>query len=265
MTNWILIFLAVNIVIYSVILSNFLSRSFLNFLNIGQGNSVLIFNRRNVFLYDTGPSGFRLLKELRNNLPPFQKTIDVLFLSHPDKDHYGGTEELISRYKVRIVLIPFIESKESGWLQLLQKLQQNRIKIIKLRIGDIVKTKDFQIAILNPPTNFKLNDNDASLVLKIQRKHSYLLTGDIEQRGVKNLINCCRDLIKSEIILVPHHGSKYSLNFLFWQLVNPSLAIIQVGKNNYGHPHREVLETFHNLNIHFKRTDLDGEIKFIEF
>lgn len=261
MKNLILLFLVIDLVLLTIILS-LPEKNRVVFFDVGQGSSVLLQSGKNAFLYDTGKSGYQVLQGLRNTLPFFQKRIDILFISHSDKDHYQGAFDIFERYKVRYLIISR-NFTESGFQKLLQVAKERGTKILVLDRNDEIITPAFKIFILHPNKNFTGKDNDLSLVLKVIGKNSsFLLTGDIEQKAIQSLLGCCRQLLQSEIFLWPHHGSKYSLNIDFLKTIMPSEVIIQVGPNYYGHPHKEVLQILNTLKIPFLRTDLNGQLEF---
>lgn len=261
MSRLILIFFLVNLLTFSIIFEDLFSKDKVVFLDVGQGSSILIKHRRKIFLYDVGGNKTKILKGLREEIPFFKRKIEVVFLSHADKDHYGVFEELSSRYKIKVLVVPDHFFQDAEWVITLQKIQ-NKIHIVKLRRGDIILDGNLKFLVLNPwPSLKNSGDNNNSLVLKIEKIKSFLLTGDIEKEAIEDILKCCRQILLSDFLAIPHHGSKYSLSLDFLKTVNPKLAIIQVGKNNYRHPHSEVLEALEKLKIDYARTDLGGSIK----
>ncbi len=245
----------INFVLYYVIFDFLNQKTLVAFLDIGQGESVLIKNKNNIFLYDTGKYPSLLFKEIDKFTPFYSKKIDILFLSHPDKDHYFAAFELLKRYKIRLVAINGFDSEDALYQKLIKEVDNLKIPVIVLKRGASVSDNHFNFLVLHPDRDYK-KDNDESLVIKVIGKNSYLLTGDIEKEGIESLINCCSKLIKSDYFLVPHHGSKHSLDKNFYFLINPKMSIIQVGQNFYGHPHKEVLNFLTNISQYW-RTDIN--------
>lgn len=261
MKNLILLFLVTNFVLLIIIFS-FSLKNRVVFFDVGQGSSVLIQNGKNTILYDTGRSGYKVLQGLRNTLPFFQKRIDLLIISHADQDHYQGAFDIFDRYKVRY-LIASRNFSDSSFQKLLKIAKEKGTEVLFLSQNDEILTNDLQILVLHPSLSFTGKDNDFSLVMKVQgRNNSFLLTGDIEKRAIQALIDCCRLFLKSNIFLWPHHGSKYSLDYDFLQSVLPQKVIIQVGSNDYGHPHQEVIRFLNSLRMPVFRTDLNGQLEF---
>lgn len=255
----ILILIWLNFLTFLFIISLFNFESFVAFLNVGQGSSVLIYNPRSQILYDAGPYGFKTVSEINKLLPFYDRDIDLIFISHPDKDHYGGLFSILERYKIRIVAFPPFISTETGYLELLKNIKERGVLLVYLEDGDRIETNFEKIFILNPKPGMFKKDNQNSLVLKIFKNNKkFLLTGDIDYKVEKYLIEKYKNFLKSDYVLLPHHGSKYSSSELFLKNLGNFFAIIQVGKNRYGHPHKEVIETLDKFRIKFWRTDLNG-------
>jgi competence protein ComEC len=246
-----------NLFLVSYIAYHLNPESFVAFLNVGQGSSILIFNNKLKMMYDVGPYGLRTLNELNKLIKAYDKKIDIVFISHPDKDHYGGIFDLIERYQIRLIIISPLYSIESGYLKFLNLAQKRKIPLLALSAGDRLETPFEKLFIIHPDRYYS-NDNQNSLVIKlIKNKKTYLLTGDIDQKIEKHLLNKYdQNFLRADYLLIPHHGSRYSSleNFL----VNFRWAIIQVGENKYGHPHQEVIEKLKKLNLPYWRTDLNG-------
>ncbi len=266
MNYLIFILVLVNILIYQIIFTFLTSRELVHFLNIGQGNAVLIKDKKNAFLYDTGKNNFLLLKNLDKTIPFYQKKIDLLFLSHADKDHYGSLPEIIKRYKVRMIILSSLDFKDENFNQTIETIKKKKIPLLVLKRGDKISTNKFRFFVLHPEKKYS-KDNNNSLVLKVIGRKTYLLTGDIEKEAIESLISFHLknklkyfQNLKSDFLLVPHHGSRFSLNKAFYYWVRPGLAIIQVGKNFYNHPHQEVIDFLYREKINFWKTDQKGDL-----
>jgi competence protein ComEC len=255
MKSLILSLILINFILYYLIFDFLNQKKLVAFLDIGQGNSVLIKNKKNIYLYDTGKYPSYLFQQLDKFIPFYNRKIDVMFLSHPDNDHYFAAIKLLEKYKVRLIVVSnFVEEKDFN-KNLLEQIKKFKIPVIKLQKGNRIVDNHFKIYILHPSKNYQ-NDNNESLVIKIVGKNSYLLTGDIEKEAINDLINCCSDILVVDYFLVPHHGSRYSLNENFYKKVNPKFSIFQVGENYYGHPHKEVIDFLSQISKIW-RTDLN--------
>lgn len=261
MKKLILILLCINIGIFYITYDFSKRESYLNFLNVGEGESILIYNPKFKILYDAGPYGFNTISQLNKFLPFYDRKIDFLIISHPDKDHYGGAFDILNRFKIRIIFIPYLSTTDAGYLQLLKYIKEKNIPILTLENGDMIESNFEQIYILNPTKKLFDKDNENSIVLKvIKNNKSFLLTGDIDKKVEGYLIHKYNEFLDTDILLIPHHGSKYSLSNDFLKITKPNLAVIQVGSNNYGHPHKEVLDLLKSFKIKYWRTDLFGNL-----
>ena len=261
MRELILILLSINFALSFLIIDILNSTSFVSFLNVGQGSSVLIYNPKLQILYDTGPQGFKIISSLNKFIPFYDRTIDLIILSHPDKDHYGGTFSILDKFNVRLFVVSPFNSEEADYKILLEKIKKLNIPIITIQAGDKIETSYEKILVLHPTIKEFKTENQNSLVLKLYKKDkTFLLTGDIDQKVEKYLLKKYGKFLKADYLLIPHHGSKYSSSYEFLNITGNIFSIIQVGKNKYGHPHKEVIERFKKLNKRYWRTDLQGEL-----
>lgn len=252
--------------IFAFILTSYLIFSFLFykpkvvFFNVGQGSAVGIFNKKTSLLYDVGP-GEVLGRELHRFLPFGRKTIDGILISHYDKDHYGGLFKILKNYRVKFLILNEILPERSFEKQI--KLISPTTKIIKATKGTTIKTPFEFLVILNDAQG-KKEDNEKSLVVKLTQFYSGILNQKVDFLLMGDLPNSVRDIfdfnLKSDILLVPHHGSRYNISEELIQKVSPRLAVIQVGLNSYGHPHQETIDLLKKFNINFWRTDINGEL-----
>ena len=216
--------------------------STVTFLNIGQGDSILIQDRFTNVLVDTGGNVYKDIAT-SSLIPYFVKNkiykIDCVFISHLDYDHYGALESLEKNFKVGKVIIgnDFSETKVGNLV--FKNLNQNKTD------GD--KNEGSQVLSLN----FKGDD--------------YLFMGDapisVENEIMKNYPN-----LKCKYLKCGHHGSSTSSSYDFLKFLQPEEAIISCGKNNkYGHPNDVVINNLNKLNIKIRRTDLEGSIMYTYF
>ncbi len=222
----------------SYIKSNF--DTYVTFINVGQGDSALIHNKKTNILIDTGGSNYKDIA--KDVLIPFLEKrginkIDYVFLSHSDIDHAGAYNEL-----------------------------KNYMRIDNVIIGSI-----FENISINGLTFYNLNEinnnefeNSNSSVIKFKLKnYTYLFTGDIDKNTEMDIIQ--KYNVDSDILKVAHHGSDTSSSIEFLKAVSPKLAIISVGKNNlYNHPSKNVISRLETLQINYLRTDEHSSITIYE-
>ena len=243
------------------------------FLNVGQGDSAFIKTPENhQIVIDGGPDSSALAK-VSKLMPFWDKTIDLVVLSHPEKDHMQGLLEVLKKYKADYILQSGIEKDSNEfreWQKVLEIQKNWGAKIINVNAGDIVRLGESELDILSPLESLagqKIDDssNDSCVVAKLNYgQNSFLFTGDIDMKSEKEIVAVQNTATtKSDVLKVAHHGSKYSTSEEFLQNVAPKFAVIDVGKNSYGHPTAEALQRLEKFGIKVLRTDINGDIKFL--
>ncbi|MFU8797178.1 MAG: DNA internalization-related competence protein ComEC/Rec2 [Gammaproteobacteria bacterium] len=220
-------------------------------LDVGQGLSILIRTANHTLIYDTGFREDILGPVLRAE---GIKKIDRLIISHGDKDHIGGLKPVLREFTVNVISSSVPKQFLTYQHQVCQGGQQ--------WIWDGV-----QFEFLYPPQHYiKKRINDDSCVLRITYgKHRILLPGDIERSGERYLLDhySPKDL-KSDILVVPHHGSRTSSTANFVKTVHPKYALFAVGYlNRYRHPHKNVVERYKSIGSKLYFTSEGGSISFI--
>jgi competence protein ComEC len=243
-----------------------------NFFDVGQGDAIFIETpERNQILIDGGPSPL-ILEKLGKEMPFYDRSIDLIILTHPEFDHLSGLNEVLKRYRVENILWTGITrdtAEYQEWLKLISNEKAN-IKIAKSnqKIKWSILNPDQYLKILYPFENLEgerfKDSNNTSIVSKLVfGENSFLFTGDAYKETEREILGRGVD-IDSDILKVSHHGSKTSTSEEFLKEVSPEIAVISVGKgNSYGHPHQEVLEILAKYGIRILRTDEIGDIKII--
>lgn len=240
------------------------------FLNVGQGDAELIATRAGNILIDAGPNN-SLLFALSKVLPFYERTIDLVIISHPNKDHYNGLFELLDKYQVRAVILNNYTYPSSSFQKLLKELQKQKILLIEgeknLRVRWQKEDVSNRLLVIYPFQNetFSLEANSSCLVLDLLFHHyQFLFPGDISSSQEKKIIETFQFPSSSlNILKVAHHGSRYSSSALFLKAFHPQIAILEVGENNYHQPHQETLSRLQQIGAQIFRTDINGNIQFI--
>ncbi len=240
----------------------------INYLAVGQGDGIFIqFPGGKNMLIDTGPPGsegrnveYSIISYL-NYLGI--NSIDYLMISHFDADHAGGLCHLLQRKEIKNIMIPPYQQKTIFHDQL-AAAKSNKSRIFFLTAGDIFKIANCSLKILNPEADRISNDrNENSIVLLLSyRKRNFLFTGDLSKKGEARIVNDY-NLSKIDVLKAGHHGSKTSSGELLLEKTDPQLAVICVGRNNFGHPAEEVIKRFQDKSIKYLRTDRQGMIKVV--
>lgn len=235
-------------------------------LDVGQGDSIFI----------TGPSGQQILIDggpdlsalagIGRHMSLFDRSIDLLVLSHPDLDHVFALPTILRRYNVGAVLLTGVAGNSSQYDQTLKELDDQNIPIIIADPGKDIDLGDgLFIDVLWPPPMYfgqKVPDaNNTSIVMRLQYgEDSMLFTGDMEEKEEGEVLASGAD-IHADILKVGHHGSRTSTSTGFLLAINPDLALISVGRDNaFEHPHKEVIDRLMHVGIPFQSTAQEGEI-----
>lgn len=235
------------------------------FLDVGQGDSILIETPSRKHLLIDGGANKKVLAELGKILPFGMKNIDVLIASHPDKDHIGGLPEVVSRYEIGIFLESGVESENSIDGELDQRLEDKNVPTILARRGMVVNLGEVRLTILFPNQDVsRWETNDASIVARLDYgESSFLLTGDSPVRAENILLSLDKEILDTDVLKAGHHGSRTSTSLTYAQAVSPEYTVISAGRDNsYGHPHKEVLDTLNKVSSKILNTSNRGTIKF---
>jgi competence protein ComEC len=247
-----------------VILLSFGAYLEVSFFDVGQGDSIFIKTPNNYqVLIDGGPNYTSVLNGLSREMPFNDKEIDLVILSHPESDHMTGLLSVLENYKVDNIIWTGIEKEGVKFETWKRMIREEGANIYYAKLGDKVIMGDTILDIINPKESltgktFK-ESNDTAVVSKLSYKDSsFLFTGDISSKIESGLTDIDVDVLK-----VPHHGSKYSTSEDLLSKTSPLISVIQVGKNSYGHPTKEVLTRLDNFGIKVLRNDINGDIKIV--
>lgn len=261
----ILVLFVTNLFIWNAILfwgaSNDLE---LYFLDVGQGDGQLISLPGNVQILIDGGPGIKTLSEVNKALGPTDRYIDLVILSHPQLDHFGGFIDVFKNYSVGAFIFNGQNGIALAYKDLIKAVEENGAQRVILGEGDKIRYKDYILEILAPSSSDLASKeaNDGGLVVMLKALNlKVLYTADIDSKLEKKLIS--KYELKADVLKVGHHGSKYSSSKEFLVAVSPKVAVIEVGKNNYGHPTKAALSRLANTSSMIFRTDQDKTVKII--
>jgi len=238
------------------------------FLDVGQGDASLIKTPFGQNILIDGGADYKVIEELEKELPWWDRTIDLMVLTHPHDDHVAGLIFVLERYDVKKILYTGVVHSAPAYLEWLKIIKAKNIPLIiidrpqKIIFGDscfldIIYPRQ---SLLGKSVN---NLNNSSIITELDCENKTILfMGDAEIEVEEELIKT-ENLNSVEILKVGHHGSNTSSHQEFLELVNPKKAIISVGKDNkFGHPGRRIIKRLERLGAEVLRTDLDGTIRF---
>jgi competence protein ComEC len=241
-----------------------------SFLDVGQGDAILIQKGNIQVLVDGGPSGQAINLALSEKMPFWDRTIELVILTHPHDDHLTGLAEVLKRYEVGQVLTTETESYLPVYDKWQEFIDEKSILLTAARTGQQIDIDGVIIDVLNPQTAYFEGtgtdiDNNSIILNVAFGEISFLLTGDIGKYAELELIK--NRLIPQPVVLkVAHHGSNSSTSSEFLNVCRPQIAVISVGVDNkYGHPDIEVNDRLTEMvgDNNLYRTDRNGTIEFI--
>ena len=244
----------------SIVFDDFGKRLELYFFAVGQGDSEMVVMPGGVkLLIDGGPPNGKAAQQLGAVLPWHDRYIDIIMLSHAELDHFGGLLDVLKHYEVGAFIYNGTGSNSESFKELASLVKEKNIPVVSLSEGDGIRYMDSKIDILSAHGK---NKNEGALVAKLTSEGiSALFTGDIGKDTELQLVGSKN--VKADILKIPHHGSRFSTTAEFLRVVSPAIAVIEVGKNSYGHPTAEVLDRIKQAKARLFRTDTDGMVQLI--
>lgn len=251
--------------VFSVIADKPDGKLHINFYDVGQGDAILIETPENhQILVDGGPDS-TILSKLSNDLPFYDKSLDMVVVTHPHADHIDGLIDVFEHYQVGEVLMTGVTYNTPDYTELLNIIKDKNIAIKTAFSGQEISWGDGpKIKILEPEKSLRgkriENLNNSSIVLKVEYQgKAELLTGDFEKSVQDKIASDYLVKFRANVLKVAHHGSKNALNERFLLAVDPDYAVISVGaKNIYGHPAKDTLDFLSKYTVF--RTDQNGDI-----
>lgn len=240
----------------------------IHFFDVGQGDGIF-FELPNAVqvLIDGGP-GSGILAKLGNVMPFWDRTIDVIIVTHPHVDHIDGLIDVLKRYTVRMVIESGASYSSADYNEFHQLLKEKKVNVIYARRGQHIALSDVaRLDILAPIESISgktLTDiHDAMVVSRLSYGSTTILFMGDAEKAIEYQMLFSRMSLVANVLKVGHHGSKTSSVQEFLAAVSPQYAVISAGrKNRYGHPHQEILDRIKAVGARFVRTDTDGDIVF---
>jgi len=260
--------------------------------DVGQGDAILISWKNYQMLMDGGPDN-SVLNCLGKQMGFWDRTIELVVLSHPQADHMTGLIEVFERYEVKKMLVSnVVNDTEEFWrlrelviaekVEIFEPVQNQRLKLGPRGRG----ARQVEFEVLWPAEKggnnlawkgegnekrekvlgIKSSNSDVNEISVVLQgkfgKFDFLLTGDIGKQIEKMLM--VLDMIEEvELLKIAHHGSKYSSDKQFLEMIKPEIAVISVGKNSFGHPTEEVLGLLEEVGAEILRTDEVGMVEIV--
>lgn len=241
----------------------------LYFLNVGQGDSELIELPGGVqILIDGGPDK-SVLFELAEVMPSSDRYLDLMVMTHAQTDHFAGFVDVLDRYKIGAIIITGREGESKTWNDFRNLLEEKQIPVILVEAGDKITYGENLLEVLSPDQELLADKeiNESSIVLKLESQNiKALFTGDAgfkTENYLQSRTSSGGGQLDVDVLKVAHHGSKYSTGANFLAATTPLVSVIEVGKNNYGHPTEATLSRLKSFGSAIYRTDENGTVRLV--
>ena len=230
----------------------------IKFIDVGQGEAILIALPEKTMLIDAGPTGSapkiaQVLQELGRN------KIDYLVATHPDEDHIGGMADVISNTQIGTIYAPNKTNNTATYRKFLTAIQNNNLQITLAEAGTIIdQTDSYKLEILWPKKDANFPEtNDYSIIIKLTvGNKTFLFTGDAPTNAILNSNPGHIDVLK-----LSHHGSRTGTNEQLVRRLSPTYAVLSYAlDNSYGHPMQSVLNALHKHSVEVWGTGANGTI-----
>ena len=230
----------------------------IKFIDVGQGEAILIALPEKTMLIDAGPTGSapkiaQVLQELGRN------KIDYLVATHPDEDHIGGMADVISSTQIGTIYAPNKTNNTATYRKFLAAIQNNNLQITLAEAGTIIdQTDSYKLEILWPKKDANFPDtNDYSIIIKLTvGNKTFLFTGDAPTNAILNSNPGHIDVLK-----VSHHGSRTGTTEVLIHKLSPTYAVLSYAvDNSYGHPMQSVLNALRKHSVEVWGTGANGTI-----
>jgi len=232
----------------------------IHFIDVGQGDSILIQSADHAVLIDAGPPiAGQVVATYLESLGI--RVVDYVVATHPHNDHIGGMPAILDRFIVREMWMPEAIHTTVAFEQLLDAIERNDLRVTAAQAGDILSAGPIRMTAVSPNRSGYTNLNNYTIVLHMRYGYtSFLFTGDAETLAENEMIAADWDL-QADVLKVGHHGSRTSSSDAFLNAVDPQVAVIMLSAGNqFGHPHQDVLDRFEVRGIKVLRTDELGTI-----
>ncbi|MEX2028010.1 MAG: hypothetical protein WD988_00740 [Candidatus Curtissbacteria bacterium] len=234
--------------------------------DVGQGDGLLLISPGGKQIVVDGGPGKKILGCLSSNMPFWDHQVEMMVSTHPQKDHMEGLVAVFEKYQVGTIVTTNVPSESQLFAAWQEEIKGSGARVYVPGVGDKITLDSLNLEILWPPlakamewqANAPRDLNETSIVMRAQYgDFCAYLTGDLPKEILQKIIDR-----PCEVLKVGHHGSKTGTDQQIVDLAGPKVALIQSGaKNQYGHPHQEVLDVLLAAGVRILRNDLNGEVR----
>ncbi len=241
----------------------------IHMIDVGQGDSILIKTPEANLLFDAGLNNSDSESAIKAYLDAEGvEHLDYVIFTHPDADHIGGADMVISTYSIgEVIMEPYNYSSETKvYKDMMAEIDKKNVKVTDPTPGDTFSVGELQVKVLGPTKDFK-DKNENSIVMRLDYgENSILMTGDAEQKSEAEILKKFgAEALDVDVLKVGHHGSDTSTSSAFLAAVTPEIALISSNPkgNNFGHPKPVTIDKLTAAGATIYRTDTLGDIVII--
>ena len=230
-----------------------------HYIDVGQGDSTLLVCGGQAMLIDAGNNNKGTTVQLYLQKQGIT-TLDYVVGTHPDADHIGGLDVIITKFDCGTIFMPDVSNDTNTYRDVLDAMKYKDYSVTVPGVGDTYTLGDATFTILAPNRNYtEMNNN--SIAIRVEHgENTFLFVGDAAGESEADMMANGLPL-QAQVLKVGHHGSSSSTSKAFLDAVHPEYAVISCGRDNsYGHPTAETLTTLREAGVHVFRTDEQGSI-----
>lgn len=230
-----------------------------HFIDVGQGDATLLICDGHAMLIDAGENDQGTAVQLYLQKRGVEK-LDYVIGTHPDSDHIGGLDVIVTKFDCETIMMPAYEKNTSTYRDVISAAEYKSYKIVVPEVGNVYSLGGATFTIIAPNDTYSDSNNCSIGLLLTHGENTFLFTGDAEEKAEEDILENGMD-IDADVLHVGHHGSRTASTENFVGAVSPEYAVISCGEgNSYGHPHAAPLNTLRACGAKLYRTDEQGSI-----
>lgn len=227
-----------------------------HFIDVGQGDSILIDRGETEILIDGGEKGSGAADYISNYV---DGALEAMIATHPHDDHIGGLPAVLQKFEVKEIWLNGETAASQAYTDLMNSVSAEGATVHEAERGDSIPVGVLTFSILNPAQPLTMDTNNNSIVLSLSYGETdFLFMGDAGKQAESSMLPLLSDI---EILKVGHHGSSSASSPAFLNIVKPDIAVYMAGVGNtYGHPHQQTIDALKNVGAKIYGTDVNGTI-----
>lgn len=230
-----------------------------HFVDVGQGDCTLIICDGHAMLIDAGEDSKGTAIQLYLQKQGISG-LDYVIATHPDADHIGGMDVILTKFDCGNVLLPDCANDTKAYRNMIDAMEYRGYQSILPVVGDSYELGGAVFTVMGPEKGYEDLNNNSVCIRLVHGKNSFVFTGDAEIEAESDMIDRIAQM-QGDVLKVAHHGSSDATTVAFLQAVLPQYAVISCGEGNtYGHPHAAVLNRLRSAGVKVFRTDEQGSI-----